>query len=80
MDGNLQFDVLGKFALEILALPLSNADAERIFSKVNLVKRKTRCRLQTQTVKSLIAISEYGSMQGGCNNFEPDEDMLAYIQ
>lgn len=79
-NGNLKYEMFGKFALEVLSLPLSNADAERIFSKLNLVKNKTRCRLQTHTVKSLIAISEYGSLQGGCNNFEPDEDMLHYMK
>jgi len=78
INGNYPFQMFGRFALEILSLPLSNADAG-IFSKINLVKRKSRCRLQTQSVRSLIALSECGSIQGGCHKFEPEEDMVSYI-
>ena len=80
INGSFPYEIFGKFALEILSLPLSNADAERIFSKLNLIKRKTRCRLHTQTVRSLIALSDCSSMQGGCSVFEPNENMLACIE
>lgn len=54
-----EFKELGKFALDVLALPFSNASCERIFSKVNLIKTKLRNKLQTDTINGLILTSQH---------------------
>lgn len=69
--GDLYFTVLPLFALTILSLPTSNADVERIFSKVNLIKTKQRNKISTSTLTSLIIASEMVKSKGGCVNFEP---------
>lgn len=78
-NGEAQFAVFGKFALQVLSLPLSNADAERLFSKVNLIKRKQRNRLRVESVKTLVALSECAAKQGGCKVFQPCETMISYL-
>ena len=72
--------MFAKVALEIFLLPLLNADAERILSKVDIVKRKLCCRLNTQSVESLIALTECSSMQVSCTELEPNESMAASIE
>ncbi|KAL1492463.1 hypothetical protein ABEB36_010715 [Hypothenemus hampei] len=47
---NSPFINLSNFALSVLSIPHSNAECERVFSKVNLLKTKTRNKLSTTTV------------------------------
>lgn len=54
--GNNPFEELAKFALELLSLPWSNADVERTFSQLNLVKSKIRNRMQVSTVNAILTI------------------------
>lgn len=52
--GNNPFKELANFALEILSLPWSNAEVERVFSQLNIVKTKLRNRLITSTVNAVL--------------------------
>lgn len=79
-DGNLLFTLLPRFALSILSLPTSNADAERIFSKINLNKTLLRNKLLPSTQASLIMASEAVSAAGGCVVFEPSQEMIAAVK
>lgn len=54
--GNNPFFELVKFAQIILSLPWSNAEVERVFSQVNLVKTKTRNRLHDETLNAILAV------------------------
>lgn len=54
--GNNTFEELADFALEVLSLPWSNADVERVFSQLNLVKTKLRNRLITSTVNAVLRV------------------------
>ena len=63
-------DINGCFKCEMFAIFFFNivitfdiADSERIFSKINLLKRKAPCRLNTQSVNSLIALGECSPMK-----------------
>ena len=69
-----------KICFKNIVITFVNADAERIFSKVALVKRKARGRLNTQSVNSLIALSECSSMWRRCTKFEINESMAACIE
>ncbi|KAL1488689.1 hypothetical protein ABEB36_014488 [Hypothenemus hampei] len=53
-----RFKNLAKFALDAISLPHSNAECERIFSTVNLIKTKTRNKLVTPTVNGLLLASQ----------------------
>ena len=44
-SGERVYADLALFALSLLSLPLSNADDERVFSQVNIIKSKTRNRI-----------------------------------
>lgn len=63
------FQNLARFVLNILSLPHSNAACERLFSKVNLIKTKTRNRLVTDTINGTILASEcVNNFNNGCVN------------
>lgn len=79
-DGRLLFTVLPEFALTILALPTSNADAERIFSKINLNKTLLRNKLLPFTQASLILASEAVTAAGGCVSLEPTREMITAVK
>lgn len=62
---NKKFTTLSKIVLHVLSLPTSNADAERIFSSVNLIKTKVRNSLHLPSLKALIFVAEYTRNHGG---------------
>lgn len=71
-DQGLTFKNLSKFVLNVISLPHSNADCERIFSKVNLIKTKTRNKVITLTMSGILLAKQ--RVQGNCVNFEPSKD------
>lgn len=72
-----QFYELALFALSAMSLPHSNACCERIFSKVNRVKTKSRNKLITDTVAATIMTSEcIKRKEGCCYNFVPWKEMF----
>lgn len=78
------FSNLAKFALTVLSLPHSNADCERIFSKINRTKTKGINKLIQKTVYSILMTSEgiqygqYGTKinKNTCVTFKPPKQML----
>lgn len=61
---------LASFALGLLSLPHSNAECERVFSKVNLFKTKQRNRLKTSTVNgAFLSASCIKGSGGSCVKF-----------
>ena len=64
------------FMIGLLVLPHSNADTERIFSQINLIKSKTWNKLHTQTVSSLLTTKD-GIPD--CRQFNPDNQMIKSI-
>lgn len=79
-DGQPEFSVLPYFVLNILSLPTSNADTERIFSKLNLMKTKIRSTMSTATQKVLAMVSEVTKSMGGCLKFKPTASMIKSVQ
>ncbi|KAK3932742.1 23S rRNA (uracil(1939)-C(5))-methyltransferase [Frankliniella fusca] len=64
--------VLRAFSLNALSSPHSNAQCERCFSKINLVKTKTRNRLVAVTVEAVLLASQAVRRVGCCSAFRPD--------
>lgn len=79
-DGSRKYQCLANFALEVLSLPSSNADAERLFSKYNLIKRKERNALKLETVRALINVSECAKNAVGDEKFTPDREMVLALR
>lgn len=77
--GNKEFPFinLSNFALDVFVLPHSNADCERVFSKVNLIKVKTRNKLNTDTIQGcLFASQEMKIKNNNCVNYIPPQKMI----
>lgn len=77
--GNQEYPFLhlSNFALGALSLPHSNTDCERIFSKVNLIKVKTRNRLNTDTIQGCLLASQQIKIKNDtCINFKPSNKMI----
>lgn len=73
----MTFKKLSRFVLNVISLPHSNADCERIFSKVNLIKTKTRNKLVTPTISGILLAKQ--RVQGDCVNFELSKDEHNYM-
>ncbi|KAF9820226.1 hypothetical protein SFRURICE_010218 [Spodoptera frugiperda] len=62
------------------SLPHANADCERVFSKVNLIKTDIRNRLTVETVNGTLLAAESAkgpTRAGNCINFEPTREMYS---
>lgn len=77
LEKNDDFKELAQFALNTLCIPHSNAQCERTFSKVNLIKTKTRNKLKVETVNGTLLAAQNVSSTGGCVKFKPTRDMLS---
>ena len=65
------------FVLNVSSLPYSNADCERVFSKVNLIKTKTRNKLNNCTVSNILLSKQSVSEFEKCSEFSVSKDMFA---
>lgn len=79
-NGENPFKDLCDLALSFLVLPFSNAEVERIFSQLNIVKNKTRNKLNLEMVNSILTI-RYGLRRNNkcCYNYSLDEKTLNII-
>nr|XP_043067192.1 uncharacterized protein LOC122321380 [Drosophila bipectinata] len=71
---------LATFALQLLSLPWSNEEVERVFSQANLVITKLRNRLQIETLNAILSI-RFGLRRKGvcCHEYEIPEQYLKMI-
>lgn len=75
-------DALEKNVFEYLpkiSLPHSNADFERIFSKINNVKTKARNKLITGTNSAILSASEGVKKTEDCTTFNPTDKLLSWM-
>lgn len=70
------FKTVATFALNILALPVTNTDAERLFSKLHLIKSDIRNKLNLQSVKALCYVSQDVREQGGCYKYKASYSLM----
>lgn len=72
---------LSDFALSLLVLPHSNAEVERLFSQMNLIKTKLRNRMQLRMLSSILAIRSGLTRQNKCcHDYNIDEKILKNIK
>ncbi|XP_045472719.1 uncharacterized protein LOC123679267 isoform X3 [Harmonia axyridis] len=74
--GVFEFQKLSQFVLNILSLPHSNAECERVFSKINLVKTKSRNKLITNTINGCLLTSQCVKKDGNCVDFTPTQNII----
>lgn len=71
----MMFPTLSKFVMSILALPHSSAAAERVFSQLNLIKTKTRNRLEVQTCDAILHAKEI-CQSTECFKWKPSDHLV----
>lgn len=71
---------LSSVALTVLSLPHSNAEIERVFSQMNIIKTKLRNKMQTDTTNALLHI-RYGlkRMSQTCVSYDLPNDVLDLV-
>lgn len=77
---NNPFADLCHFAISLLSLPHSNADIERVFSQMNLVKTKLRNRLAVTTLNAILYV-RFGLKKAEkcCYSYMMPDDVLHCI-
>ncbi|XP_046344981.2 uncharacterized protein LOC124125675 [Haliotis rufescens] len=55
LDGTRRFKYLSALAIKLCLIPNSNADTERLFSKVRKIKTEGRSELDNSTVSALLS-------------------------
>ena len=73
----VKFPTVLLFIKSLLALPHSNADVERVFSQVALIKTKHRNKLKTSTLDALLVTRD--GLPSDCVHFSPDLDMCRRV-
>lgn len=74
------FQDICHMALSVLSLPHSNAEVERLFSQINIVKNKLRNRLTSKTVSAVLAVrSGLRRVEQSCYSYEMPEDIVKKI-
>lgn len=63
-DNSPMFPTISRFVLNLLCLPHSSANVERIFSQVNLLKTKQRNKLSSASIVGLLHSKAYLSSKG----------------
>lgn len=78
--GENPFGELADFAISMLVLPYSNAEVERSFSQMNLLKTKLRNRLSPNTVNAIMVIrAGLKRNKKGCFDYELPEKTIRLI-
>lgn len=74
------FKELADFALSVLTLPHSNAEIERVFSQMHLIKNKLRNRMKSDMANAILSIRA-GLKRAGknCYNYELPKEVTDAI-
>ena len=68
---------LSEHVLSVLSLPVSNAEVERVFSQVTILKTDLRNRLSTNTMENLLRIRfAVKNNNKCCRDYEPPNEMI----
>ena len=78
VSGETRYGLLSRLAKALLILPHGNADTERIFSKMNLIKTKLRNCIGNKSLNGLLCISCNQTIP--CYEFSPPPELIAKIK
>ena len=77
--GNYPFRSLSDGIIRMLCLPISNAEVERVFSQVSLIRNSRRSRLKTDLLQAILfckfGLSKFGKT---VSDFKPPVSLLNY--
>ena len=74
--GQSRFENISQLALSLYSLPYSNADVERIFSKMNYLMSKVRNRMGSPTIDALIRVESAPRWRKDeCHDFTVSREM-----
>ncbi|KAH8008694.1 hypothetical protein HPB51_001580 [Rhipicephalus microplus] len=76
VNGSFKYARLSKFMLGVLTLPHSNAECERVFSKVKKAHTQFRASMSKKTVEQLLVARCAQSHSGKCHEQVFDKDFL----
>jgi hypothetical protein len=80
-NGENPFKDLADFALSFLVLPHSNAEVERLFSQMNIVKSKLRNKMQLPMLRSILHIrSGLQREECCCYNYDIPTNVIKQIK
>jgi len=75
--GNYRFRNVGRLALSLLSLPISNATVERAFSVYNVIKNQIRNKLSLDIMQAIMMVRYYLKIDNiSCVNFKATEEMI----
>ena len=78
VSGDLRYSVLPRLAKALLILPHGNADTERVFSKMNLIKTKLRNCIGNKSMNALLTLNCNQSVP--CYEFNPPLDVIRHVK
>ncbi|XP_037805541.1 uncharacterized protein LOC119599716 [Lucilia sericata] len=75
------FTELLQFVFSFLVLPFSNAEVERLFSTMKIVKTKQRNRIKLKMLNALLNIRcSLKRLQKCCHDFEISDDLIKFLE
>lgn len=74
-NGTPMFGTVSKFAIQLLSLPHSSANVERLFSQINLIKTDSRNLISSATLPGLLHTKEYLNGKS-CYNFPTSKELF----
>lgn len=74
-DGTSMFGTVSKFAIQLLSLPHSSANVERLFSQINLIKTNSRNLISSASLSGLLHTKEYLNGKS-CYNLPISKELL----
>jgi hypothetical protein len=79
LAGNYPFRILTQGVIKMLCLPTSNAEIERVFSQVNIIKTKKRSNMQTEALDAILHC-KFGlsKFRLSSHQFDPPREILTF--
>lgn len=79
--GNIVFKELSTFVISLLCLPYSNAEVERLFSQMNLIKSKIRNKMNLDLLNAILSIRTGLQRESKCCfDFDISEDLYNKVK